>query len=65
MRNRIISTVGKHIVAQEALAGRYQGIRVEESTYFGIVISGLEIVQLRLYLMSEAILPILRDFRVL
>jgi hypothetical protein len=36
------------------LAGRYQCIRVEESADFGIVISGLEIIQLRLGVVVEA-----------
>ena len=39
--NWIISTVDKHIVAQDALARRGVGIRIEESADFGIVITGL------------------------
>ena len=46
--DRIISTIGKHIVTQEALAGAYKGIGIEESAEFGIVITGLEVIQLGL-----------------
>ena len=38
---RIISAVSEHVVTQHALAGCYQGIRIEESADFGIVITGL------------------------
>ena len=60
--NWIVQAIGVIIVADDTLAGGGIGISIEESTHFGIVISGLEIIQLRLYLVSEAILPILRDF---
>ena len=43
--DRIIPTVGKHIVAQNALAGGSVGVCVDESAYLRIVITGLEIVE--------------------
>jgi hypothetical protein len=43
--NRIIATVGKHIIAQDALAGRNECVGIDESAQFGIVIAGLEIVE--------------------
>ena len=42
---RIIPAVGKHIVAQEALAGGGKDVGVDESAEAGIVIAGLEVVQ--------------------
>jgi hypothetical protein len=62
---RIISTVSKNIASQYTQASGNNAVGIEESADFGIVISGLQIIQLRLYLVSEAILPILRDFRIL
>ena len=44
--NRVIATIGKHIVAQQSLAGGYKSIGVDESTDLGIVITGLEVVEL-------------------
>ena len=40
--------IGKHIIAQEALAGGGVGVGIEESAQFRIVISGLQIVELSL-----------------
>ena len=54
--NRIIPTVGKHIIAQEPLAGGGVGVGIEESAYLGIVITGLQIVELSLrvhYLITQ------------
>ena len=42
---RIIPTVGKHIVAQDALSGGSKGSRIDKSTSFGVIISALEVVQ--------------------
>ena len=47
MSYRIIKTIGKHIVAQQALACGDEGIGIDESADLGIVITGLEVVQLR------------------
>ena len=52
---RIIKAIGKHVVAQQALTGRYKCIRIDESTDVRIVISGLEIVQTGLLEMAVAI----------
>ena len=41
----IIPAIGKHVITQNALSSRNQGIRVEESAYAGVVITGLEIVE--------------------
>jgi hypothetical protein len=41
----IISTIGKHVIAQHALTGGSIGVRIDEPAYFGVVISALEIVQ--------------------
>ena len=40
-----IITICKHIIAQDALAGRCEGIGINESADLGIVISALEIVE--------------------
>ena len=37
----IISTIRKHVVAQQSLAGRNECIRIEETTALGAVITGL------------------------
>ena len=42
---RIILTVRKHIVPQEALAGAAIGVCVEEALDDGVVISALEVVE--------------------
>jgi hypothetical protein len=41
----IIQAIGKHIIAQDALSSRNKNIGIDESTQFGIVITGLEIVE--------------------
>ena len=46
--SRIISTIGKHIVAQNALAGGSVGVGIDKSAQFGVVITGLEVVELGL-----------------
>ena len=45
MENRIITAIGKHVIAQQALAGGGEGVRIDESSEAGIVIAGLEVVQ--------------------
>ena len=44
--NRIVSTVGKHVIAQQALSSRSKCVGVEESTQCGVVIAGLAVVKL-------------------
>ena len=43
-----IVTVSKHVIAKDTLTGAGEGIGIEESTQFGIVITGLEIIEARL-----------------
>ena len=43
--HRISAAVGKHIIAEDALAGRNERIGIDEPAYFGIVITGLEVVE--------------------
>ena len=43
--NGIIPTIGKHVIAQDALAGRNKCICIDESTQLGIIIAGLKIVE--------------------
>ena len=42
----IALTIGKHVVAQEALAGGDEGVGVEETAESGVIISTLQIVKL-------------------
>ena len=46
---RIVSTVGPHVIAQDALPGGSIGIGIEESACCGIVISRLKIIETGLY----------------
>ena len=46
--DRTISTIGKHIIAQHTLASGGVGVGIDETGYFGIVITGLQIVELSL-----------------
>ena len=41
-------TVCIHVIAEQALTSRNKRIRVDESTDFGIVVSGLEVIELGL-----------------
>ena len=52
----IVVTIGKHIVAQYALAGGDKGIGVEEAAPFGGVISALQVIQI--CLLVEDISPV-------
>ena len=45
--HRIVITVGKHVIAQEALAGGGEGIGGIEAAQAGVVIPGLEVVELK------------------
>ena len=42
---RIVQTIGKHVIAQDTLAGGGVSIGIDESAQFGIVITGLEVVE--------------------
>ena len=43
--NRIIVAVGKHVVAEDALAGGNEGICIDESAYLGIIITALQVIE--------------------
>ncbi len=43
--DRVITAIGKHIVAREALAGGSEGVSIDKSTDFGIIVAGLEAIQ--------------------
>ena len=43
--NRAVVTIRKHIVAQETLSGRCEGIRINESAKAGVIVSALQVVQ--------------------
>ena len=45
IKNGIIVTIHKHIVSQEALACGGEGIRIDESSDAGIVITALQVVE--------------------
>ena len=47
--HRIIVAVGKHVIAQFALAGTYISISIEESAELRIVISALQIIEPQLF----------------
>ena len=42
----VIPTIGKHVIAEDALAGGGKGVGIEESACCGVVIAGLAVVQL-------------------
>ena len=56
--NRIIQAIGKHIIAEDALAGRNQCIGIDESADLRIVITGLEVVERGLSLLGLTARPI-------
>ena len=41
----VVSTIGKHVIAEQALAGGGEGVGVEEATGFGVIVAGLEVVE--------------------
>ena len=43
--NRIVPTIGEHIVTNESLASSGIGIRINESTDFRVVVSRLEVIE--------------------
>ena len=74
MKNGIIQTIGKHVIAEDALAGGGVGVGVDESADTGIIVTRLEIVEPGLNIVyvaqerfscSKSALffnPIIRDF---
>lgn len=55
--NRIIVAIGKHIVAEETLPGRCEGIGINESADLGVVITALKIVEPGLSIVPLATRP--------
>ena len=41
----IIQAIGKHIIAENALAGGDEGVCAEEAAHFWVVIAGLEVIE--------------------
>ena len=54
--HRVVQTVGKHIIAKNTLSGAGVGIGIDESAQFGIVITGLEVVERGLSVLCVALL---------
>ena len=48
MINRIISTIGKHIVAGNALTSRNKAVGIDKPTPSRIIVSSVEVIQPRL-----------------
>jgi hypothetical protein len=44
-RRWVVPTIGKHIIAQDALAGGGVGISIDEPSHLGIIITGLDVVE--------------------
>jgi uncharacterized protein (DUF849 family) len=43
--NWSVVAIGKHVIAQDALAGGGVGVGIDEPAQFGIIITGLEVVE--------------------
>ena len=41
----LLRYIGKHIIAQQALAGRREGIGIDKSADLGIIITALEVIE--------------------
>ena len=52
--DRIIQTICKHVVAEEALTGRYQRVRIYKLVNTGVVISALQVIELGLGIVDIA-----------
>ena len=55
---RIVQTIGKHVIAQDTLAGGGVSIGIDESAQFGIVVTGLQIIEFCLSVLGLAEIPI-------
>ena len=44
--DRIIPTIRKHVIAEEALPGGGEGVGIEEAGCGGIIVAGLEVIEL-------------------
>ena len=58
--SRIIKAVGKHVGAEDSLAGGGVGVGVEEAAQLGIVVAGLEVIELGVSSLKCPIRPFLR-----
>ena len=54
MINRIISTIGKHIAAGNALTSRNKAVCIDKPTPNGIIIPAIEVIQPRLGIVDIA-----------
>ena len=52
--NRIIQAIGKHVIAQNALAGGDEGVCADEAAEGGVVVAGLEVVKPRFLVVDIA-----------
>ena len=52
--NWAVQTIGKHVIAQNALAGGGVGVGIEESTNGGVIIPGLQIIQAQFSILKLA-----------
>ena len=43
--HRVIKAIGKHVIAEDTLAGRSEGVGIQESAHFWVIIFALEIIQ--------------------
>ena len=59
--NRIIQTIGRHVIAKYTLTSGNQCICIDESAQFGIIITGLEVVERGLSVLGLTAMPI-RNF---
>ena len=43
--HRIVEAIGKHVIAQNALAGGGEGIGIEEAGEGGVIVARLEVIE--------------------
>jgi hypothetical protein len=43
--DRVIATIGEHVIAEDTLACRCKCVRIDESTDCGVVITGLQVIE--------------------
>ena len=55
--NGIIQAIGKHVITQDILTGTCIGIGIDESAQFGIVVTGLEVVERGLGVLVLSTMP--------
>ena len=62
VRNRIVPTVREHIIAEEALAGACETVGVDEALDYRVIITALEVIESRFYVLIVAASPIFAVF---